>query len=300
MPSQKEIREEITRRIVTAIESGVMPWRRPWRMSKNSGRPANVSSKRPYTGVNPLLLQIAAMRYGFQSRFWGTFQSWRQMGCCVKKRPDDVKPGEWGTTIVFCKPVTKTVEDDATGDERRESFFLLRYYCVFNADQVSGAERFQVAEEMGGGTVEADYGPAEELIAATGADIRHGGERAFYSPAGDYIQLPHRERFASLGAFYETALHELAHWSEPRQQLDREQLGYALLELVAEIAACFTASEIGVPHGEGLENHASYVKSWLDQMRGDASFIFKASRMASATTDFLLSFVREPEAVVAA
>jgi antirestriction protein ArdC len=73
-----------------------------------------------------------------------------------------------------------------------------------------------------------------------------------------------------------------------------------MCELVAEIASCFTASEIGIPHGEGLENHAAYVKSWLDQMKGDSSFIFKASRMASATTDFLLAFVRGPEAVVVA
>lgn len=298
MPSQQQIREEITKRIVTAIESGVMPWRRPWRTSKNSGRPANVSSKRPYTGVNPLLLEIAAMQHGFQSRWWGTYQCWRQMGCCVKKRPDNVKQGEWGATILFCKALKKSAEDEDTGDERQESFFVLRYYTVFNADQVAGAERFQVTEEQPGvGIVAPDFTPAEELIVATEADIRHGGERAFYSPVGDYIQMPHRERFESSGAYFETLLHETCHWSERRQNLDRQQLGYAMLELVAEIGSCFVASEIGIPHGEGMENHASYVKSWLDAMKGDASYVFKASRMASATTDFLLSFVREPEPV---
>lgn len=298
MPSQKEIREQITSRIVTAIESGVMPWRRPWRTSPNAGRPANIVSKAAYRGVNPILLSISAMQHGFASKWWATYRQWHQLGCQVMKRPDNVEPGQWGTAIVFFRPVTKTVVDNETGEEQEEHFGVLRTYTVFCADQVEGAKRFQVTEEQPGiGILEPDYGPAEELIAATQADIRHGGERAFYSPVGDFIQLPHRERFGSLGPYYETALHELAHWSEPRQNLDRQQLGYAMLELVAEIGSCFVASEIGIPHGEGMENHASYVKSWLDAMKGDASYVFKASRMASATTDFLLSFVREPEPV---
>ncbi len=297
MPSQKQIRHEITARIVAAIEGGTMPWRRPWRVSKNSGRPASVTTKRPYTGVNPILLEISAMQHQFQSRFWGTFQAWRQMGCCVKKRPDDVKPGEWGTTIVFCKPVKKTVEDQDNGEEKQESFFVLRYFKVFNADQCVNAEQFQVVDDPEAGGIEPDFAPAEELIAATQADIRHGGERAYYSPVGNYIQMPFRERFGSLGAYYETALHELAHWSEPRQHLDRQELGYAMCELIAEIASCFVSTEIGIPHGEGLENYSSYVKSWLDQVKGDASYVFRASKMASATCDYLLSFVREVEPV---
>jgi antirestriction protein ArdC len=213
------------------------------------------------------------------------------------KRRDDIEPGEWGAKIVFYKPVTKTVVDEHTGEEQQEHFGVLKTYTVFNADQVIGAEPFRVREEPGDGIEEPDYRPAEELISATGADIRHGGERAFYSPAGDFIQLPHRERFDSLGAYYESAIHELAHWSEGRQDLDRQQLGYAMCELIAEIASSFVSAEIGIPNGEMLENHAAYVKSWLDGMRGDSSYIFKAARMASATCDYLLSFVREPEVV---
>lgn len=295
MPSQQQIREQITQRIVAAVEGGVMPWRRPWRLSKNAGRPANVVSKKPYSGVNPLLLDITAMQRGFSSRWWATFQQWQDLGCHVQKRPNNVPSGQWGTNIVFCKPITKTVADDETGEEERQGFFMLRTYTVFNADQVSGAERFQASEEPGSGTSEPDYQPAEELLVASGADIRHGGERAFYSSVGDFIQLPQRDRFGSVGCYYETALHELAHWTEPRQHFDRQDLGYAMCELVAEMASCFVASEIGIPNGEGLENHAAYVKSWLEQMRGDSGFIFKASKMASATCDFLLEFVREPE-----
>jgi antirestriction protein ArdC len=300
MPSQTEIRDDVTQKIVQALESNLLPWRRPWRATvggSQPGRHSNVASKRPYQGVNPLLLELHSMRHSFQSKWWSTFPGWKSLGCNVKKRPPEVEEGHWGCRVVFWKPVVKSVVDDQTGDEEDERFFVLRTYTLFNADQICGeaAEGFQVHEDDGQPHAQPDFAPAEQLIASTGADIRHGGERAFYNLTGDYIQLPHRERFDSLGGYYETALHELSHWSEPRQQFDRHQLGYAMCELVAEMAACFTASEIGVPHGETLENHAAYVKSWLEGMKGDRSFIFRASKLANATCDFLLAFAWKPE-----
>ena len=256
--SQTAIRDEVTARIIRALESNLLPWRRPWRTTagvNQPGRHSNVTSRKPYQGVNPLLLELHATRHGCQSRWWSTFPGWKSLGCNIKKSPPDVEEGYWGCRVVFWKPVVKSVVDDQTGDEEDERFFVLRTYTLFNADQVEGeaAEQYQVHEEIGQPPVEPDFVPAEELIAATGADIRHGGERAFYELMGDYIRLPCRDRFATPGAYYETALHELAHWSELRQQLDRPQLGYAMCDLVAEMAACFVASEIGVPHGEALE-----------------------------------------------
>jgi antirestriction protein ArdC len=168
----------------------------------------------------------------------------------------------------------------------------MRTFTVFNADQVAGAERFQVTEEINS-ELQPDFEPAEELMKATKADIRHGGDRAFYSIGGDFIVLPHKERFITPGTYYESVFHELGHWSEPRLDWDRKAHGYAMMELVAEINACNLAAELDIPNGETLENHAAYLKSWLEGMRGDTSFIFKASTMAAKTTDFLLGFVRE-------
>jgi antirestriction protein ArdC len=206
-----------------------------------------------------------------------------------------VPAGRWGAPIVFFKPITKTILNPKTGEEDEETFRLLNVYTVFNADQVCGAERFQVSDEPVLGTAP-DFGPAEELIEATGADIRYGGDRAFYSPNGDFIQLPPKATFHSDGAYYETAFHELGHWSESR--LDWHG-SYAQNELIAEMAACFLAAELGVPNGEGLANHASYVKSWLDAMRGDHNYIFRASSQASKVADYLLSFTQQPEEVPA-
>jgi antirestriction protein ArdC len=140
------IRDEVTKQIIDAIESGkTLPWRRPWNASPNVGRPANFVSGRAYSGVNPLLLQIHSDRFGFQSKWWGTFRQWSEIGASVKRRPDGVAPGRWGATIVFYKPITKK-RTEANGEEHKDRFFLLRMYTVFCADQVEGGDRYQVSD----------------------------------------------------------------------------------------------------------------------------------------------------------
>ena len=81
MLMHNEIRESITNSIVEHLESGkVAPWRRPWTLDRNAGAPANIVSKRNYSGINPLVLEVASMRYGFQSKWWATFNQWKQLG----------------------------------------------------------------------------------------------------------------------------------------------------------------------------------------------------------------------------
>ena len=108
--------------------------------------------------------------------------------------------------------------------------------------------------------------------------------------------LSQREWFESSELFYTTALHELAHWSEVRLGWDEHNRNYAMCELVAEMSSCFGAGELGIPMGD-LTNHAAYLKNWLGAMKEDSNFIFKASSLASKTSDFLVSFVRPNEAV---
>jgi len=312
MPSQTEIRDEVTARIIQALEADVLPWRRPWRTTvggSQPGRHSNVASRKAYQGVNPILLELHAMRLGLLSRWWGTFNQWHQIGCSIRKRPAKVEEGHWGCRVVFWKPITKTVvTDDQTGDEDEERFFMLRTFTVFCADQVEGeaAAAFQISKDEGQPHAEPDFQPAEELMLASGADIRFGGNRAFYRrpmPAGafpnhregDFIVLPPRATFDPPGSFYETAVHELAHWSEIRTGWDHDKEGYALGELAAEIGSCYVAAELGIPQGEGLGNHAAYLRSWLDALKNDRNYIFRASKQASKVTDFLLGFVKKPE-----
>ena len=131
----------------------------------------------------------------------------------------------------------------------------MRTYTVFNVDQVEGDHldhlRAGRGENDTAGEVVIDYEPAEEAIAATGITVRHGGDRAFYSPSEDYVQVPPKASFTEPDEYYETVFHELVHATEHPSRLDwsrkEKENSYALGELVAEIGACYLARELGVP-----------------------------------------------------
>lgn len=300
--TSQQLRESVNEKLIEAMSKNILPWRRPWSGGGNGGRHRNFATNRAYSGVNPLLLEMHCLKHGLSSNRWGTFRQWQSLGCMVKKRPADVAAGHWGCTVVFCKPVNKKVVDRETGEEDQSRYFILRSFTVFNADQVSGeaVEQLKSAPILQPHNGNA-YPEVEKLIAATGAEIRHGGDAAFYSlplPAGtwpnhktgDFITMPERKLFDSTEAYLETALHETAHWGEVRVGWDRSQHGYAMGELVAELTATYVATELGMPIT--LDQHAAYLKTWCAGMKDSASFIFKACAMASKTTDYLLSFVR--------
>ena len=299
MPSQTDIRQAITNQIIEALESGtVPPWRRPWRIGNNAGSHANVVSKNTYRGLNPILLDLASETHGFSSRWWGTFNQWRQLGGRVMPRPQGIEPGKWGTQIVFWSPVSKKVENQ-NGDLEDDRFYVLRLYTVFNVDQVEGLDHLRAGQADTSEPVVIDYHPADQAIVATGATIRFGGNKAFYSPRTDSIQMPPRETFESVDEFYSTCFHELCHWSERRLGWDRKEKEntYALGELVAEIGSCYLCRELGVPACDDLSNHVAYVKSWLRAMKNDPRFIFTASGQASKSADFILGFSMNREDV---
>jgi antirestriction protein ArdC len=288
MATNAALREAITKQVVEAIESGNIPWRRPWTRSKNSGRPANLISKKPYRGINPLLLQIHQAQHGFMSRWYATFEQWRSLGCKVLKRPDHVAAGKWGCQIVFYKPIAKKVMKN--GKEEQQEFFMMKTFTVFSADQVEGATRYQVEKESISSHAEAlSFEPADKVIAATGATVILGGDDAYYSPAKDNIHMPERHRFNPAYAFYGTLFHELSHWAERRTGWERAgENAYAVGELIAELSSTMVCQELGVPTGESLGNQAAYMKHWLGMMRGDSGFLFKVSQQASKVTDYLL------------
>jgi len=208
--TSQELREQVNEKLIEALSKNVIPWQRPW-SSGISGRHRNVQSQRPYSGVNPLLLELHNLKHGLTSNQWATYRQWESMGCSVKKRPANVPPGQWGCTIVFCKPVKKTIIDTDTGEEEESSFFCLRSYVVFSSDQVTGesVEKLKASPTLQpeNGTT---YPAVEELIAATQAKILTGNS-AFYAlpqpegswpnhTSGDYITMPDRKLFVSTEA----------------------------------------------------------------------------------------------------
>ena len=290
MQSQNDLRQSITNTIIEALKNGGLPpWKRPWCNDPNApGLHTSMSTGNPYRGINQLLTQVSAMRQGFKSKWWGTFNQ-------IKQNRASVNRGEKGTHVVLFKKIERKRTDEA-GDDVKDGFFVMREFTVFNAEQTSGLEKFRVGFTKPQNDSAERYDNADAVIDAIGADIRHGGNEAFYNPPGDFIQLPSRHQFESPEAYYETAFHEHVHLSEHPSRLNwnRADEGYAMGELIAEIGSCQMMAELGLPTTTNLSNHASYLKHWLDGMAGDAKFIFKAASQASKAVDYLLSFSRTP------
>lgn len=288
MQSQTELRQTITNTIIDALKNGGLPpWRKPWSDDPNApGLHTSLSTGSPYRGINQLLLQVAAMKGGFKSKWWGTFNQVKQNGASVSR-------GQRGTHVVLFKRIERERVDDA-GDEVKDNFVVLREFTVFNCEQTTGLEKFRVGFSKTQKNTNERYENADAVIEATEARIEYGGNSAHYNLLGDFIQLPQRQQFVSAESFYETAFHELGHWTEAPTRLnwDRANEGYAMGELIAEMSSCLMMAELGLPTTTNLQNHAAYLKNWLDGMAGDSKFIFKAASQASKAVDYLLSFSR--------
>jgi len=289
MQSQNDIRESITNRLVAALKSGSnIPWRRPWR-TLGPRLPTNHVTGRPYGGINILTLWLAAQEKNYPVDLWASYQQWASIGAQVKRH-------EKSERIVFYSPVKKRKKDE-NGVEKVETFPILKSWSVFNVAQVEGksVEQFQPRSSP---VVKFDNLGREEFdraVAATDADIRFGGDRAFYKRLpDDFVQVPFEDQFESFPAFAETLLHEVGgHWSEHRLGWSGS---YAEGELRAEITACFLSAASGIPDSGNLTNHAKYLESWLSAIDGgDTRFIFRASSAASKAAEYFLSFSRPTE-----
>ena len=296
MSNQNEIRKSVTEKIVASLRAGSPPWRRPWSDLENCGFPANAVSRRSYRGVNPWLLQIVAQQRSYQSRWWATFNQWRGMGFQIKKRPDDVAPGAYGSKVVLFKPITKSKKAD-DGEEKTSKFFVLREFVVFNAEQVTGPGIEKYLAHPKAPSTFIDCERAEQVMAATGAVIQHGGGSAFYRPADDFIQMPPKNAFSKPHEYYSVAAHELTHWTGAKSRLNRLDTlarfgseSYAIEELIAELGAAFLSAELGIPQSDDLSNVTAYLAHWLAVLEKDVTAIFTASSAASKAVDFILAF----------
>jgi len=290
--NQTEIRQQITNQIIEALEiSNLPPWRKPWSDDPNAGLNTSLSSGAAYRGINQLILQVSASRQDFRSKWWGTFNQIRNSGSSVRR-------GQKATKIVLWKPVSRK-RANKDGKKVDDSFLIMREFSVFNIEQTTGLDEFRVGFAQPAVDTSERYEETDRVIEATDADIRHGGNDAFYTPQNDFIQCPFRHQFDSPESYYETLFHELTHWAEHPERLnwDRQANGYAMGELIAEIASCFGVSELNLPTTESMGNHAAYVKHWLKGMQDDPKFIFRAAAQATKAVDFILSFSRTPDSV---
>ena len=282
--------QEITDKIIAELEAGRLPWVQPWGTSGVQAplaMPKNATTQRRYSGINVLILWGAVVQHGFPGQSWLTFRQALGMGGNVRK-------GERGTTVVFADrfiPDQERARAREQGDEPNAIPFLKRF-TVFNAAQCDGLpdDLAVIPPPLSEGLILPEV---EALIRASGADLRLGGDRAFYSPALDYIQVPRPEAYFEPINWHRTALHELGHWSGAPNRLGRDLSGgfgskcYAREELVAEMTAAFTCATLGITP---TVRHADYIGSWLEVLREDDRAIVRAASAASKAAEFLLTF----------
>lgn len=279
----RDLYQEITDRVVAALEAGTAPWVRPWEDRGGNGvavgMPYNAISKRQYSGVNVPLLWMTASERGYQGNGWATFNQVREAGGSVRK-------GERGTMIVFAKQITR--EDD---DGKTKSFPVLRSFVVFHTSQCEGLDVVAPDAPV------IDKDRVLDWVVSTGARVEHGGNKAFYTTRTDHIQMPMLKAFRDRESYAATLLHELTHWSGNAARLNRQfgkRFGddaYAAEELVAEMGAAFLCARLGV---RGELQHESYIASWLKALKGDKRFLFAAASNASKAAEYLCGLASLP------
>ena len=287
---KRDFRQDLTNRIVEMLESGVKPWTKPWDVGMvESGLPHNPISGTRYRGANRLQLMIAAATLGYADPRWLTIKQANSKGWKVRS-------GEKSTMVEYWKWYDEVErENEDTGEPERVRVKLesprVFFAYVFNAAQIDGIPELAVDNSVHWSPVEA----AEDILRNSRAEIFHlPKDRAAYNYGSDIIMLPQKTSFKSAENYYATALHELCHWTGHPSRLNRtfgEKFGdenYAREELRAEIASAFLMAEIGL--NGTLENHASYIHSWVDRLKEDKHEIFKAAADAEKAADFVLRF----------
>ncbi len=308
-----DVHEAITTKIVAAIEAGAgefqMPWHRP---GVAFTIPRNAVTEKQYRGSNILSLWIDADEKKFEHQVWATFKQWQEICAQVRK-------GEKGSLIVkYGEWVPKDARSESSSDAKPDNFgkddedggkrLFAKAAYVFNAQQVDG---YDIAPAVPRPDLTERLDHVDAFIAATGAEFRDGGQRAFYrhrdlNGNGDFIQMPDRSLFTGTTtstpteSFESTRLHELSHWTGAKHRLDREfgeRFGdnkYAFEELIAELSAAYLCAGLEITNTPRAD-HAQYIANWLQVLKGDTKAIFTAASMATRAVDYLYGLQPAPE-----
>ena len=274
--------ELVTNRIIEQLENNIIPWEKPW--SGTIDGAFNRVSKKPYSILNQMLLKYDGE--------YASFKQWKDLGGHIRK-------AEKSEIIVFWKmyPI-KEKQDDGT--EIIKTIPLLKYINVFHISQVDGVEplKQKVTHDIEpidkAEKILNDYWNRENIT------IEHvKGDKAFYSPMFDKIQLPLFEQFKSSEEYYSTAFHESIHSTMKTSRCNRQEdrkgkvvsFGseeYSKEELVAEVGSAQLMNIVGIETTKSFRNSTAYIQSWLKVLRNDNKFIVSASSKAEKAVNYIL------------
>lgn len=285
--TRTDVYTRVTSHIIAELERGIRPWLKPWNAENAAGRITRPlrQNGQPYQGVNILMLWASAEMQGFSCPFWLTFQQAKELGGHVRK-------GQHGSPVVYASTFKKK-EQTEDGNETEAEIPFLKEYTVFNAEQCEGlpGHFFTLAEPPREKIERIEH--AETFFRNTQADIRSGGNRAYYTIEGDYVQMPPLEAFRDAESHAATLAHEMTHWTRHATRLNREfgrkrwgDEGYAMEELVAELGSAFLCADLHITP-EIREDHAAYIGHWLTVLKDDKRAIFSAASHASKAAEYL-------------
>lgn len=288
---RSDVHQAVTDKIITMLEKAQengfqMPWHRP---GVSISRPTNAVTKNRYNGINVLSLWSSADARNYRTGLWATYKQWQSLGAQVRK-------GEAATPIVFYKTleiedVERAMPDDEDAVER---IHIAKGYWGFNADQVDG----YVLPEEPQDVLVTRLAHAETFFSHIGVPISHGGTRAFYRPSEDRIQMPDLLLFRDTPAssategYYAVLGHEAGHATGASKRLDRDLSGrfgdakYAMEELIAELTSANLCADLAIT-AQPREDHAHYIKNWLQVLRKDKTAIFTAAAAAHRAAEYL-------------
>ena len=277
----------ITDKIMEELERGCVPWHKPWKTSSDGIRvPTSFVSKKPYRGVNTFLLALARFKAGYDSNYWLTFKQAQALGGSVK--------GERSEMVVFWKLLEKPATNP-TPENETDYIPMLRYYRVFNLDQVTGITKPALGDLPAFEPIveaEAIAAKYQEQI-----EVTHAGTRAYYQPSTDSVTMPERHAFDGAAEYYSTLFHEFTHSTGHQSRLNRPGITethyfgdeiYSKEELVAEMGAAMLCGVVGIEN-KTIKNSASYIQSWLSKLRDDKKLVVHAAAAAQKAADFILA-----------
>jgi antirestriction protein ArdC len=274
--------EIVTEQIIKQLESGNVPWRKPW----NTAAPCNLVSQKEYRGINVFMLSAS----GFPSRYWLTYAQAVKLGGRVEQ-------GEHGHIVVFWN-IGEEKLNKKTGKMQKP--FLLRYYRVFNLAQTEGiAHKLGIAEASAKPVP--DIAACESLVSAMpNAPQITPSDRAWYRPSTDQVGMPSKTVFHSSEAYYATLFHELTHSTGHASRIGRDGVetlntfgseAYSKEELIAEMGSAMLCGVTGIAPAV-IENSAAYLRSWISALKGDSKLLVTAASQAQKAADY----IRGPQA----
>ena len=312
-----DIYQMITDKVISMFKNAkASDYHRPWK-DDAFFIPINFESKKPYRGVNRLLLQERIGFAGaFRNPYFLTFNQIKKHGGRLKKGtrgyevvyysiryivPADKNTGRKAYSSTNTQKVIDYLAKNKLSEDIVTRIPMIRYYNVYNGASIEGID-FQLDKLQIGRAVPdtASENQAAALIVENYPNppaIKHEGNRAYYSPSGDYVKMPKKEQFDSINDYYRILFHELTHSTGHDKRLDRgihlmlEKEDYAKEELVAEFGAVFLSAWAGIMWYTN-KNHAVYLKNWnsaIKEAENDNKFLMKAASLAQAATDYILN-----------